>query len=272
MGRRFRPLFPYFAGAANAFVVLAGDFVTTEDGTGIVQMAPGFGEDDQIACAAAGIDVVCPVDSRTRFTSEVPDFEGLQVFEANQPIIRVLRADRASSCGPTATSTPIPHCWRTDTPLVYRAVTSWFVEVTAIKDRLLANNADIVVGPPSTFATGPSASGWPTPGTGRSPATATGAHPSPSGSSDDPELSRVSTCTAASIELEADFGVRPDRSAPARPSTGSPGPTPTTPPGRSTMRRVTDVLDCWFESGSMPYAQVHYPFENREWFDEHYPR
>ena len=95
VGRRYRPLFPTSPTTPNAFVVLAGDFVTTDEGTGVVHMAPGFGEDDQIACAAAGIPVVCPVDDRTRFTAEVPDFEGLQVFEANQPVIRALREQGA---------------------------------------------------------------------------------------------------------------------------------------------------------------------------------
>src|SRR5262249_1323324 len=122
VGRRYRPLFPYFSSTPNAFVVLEADWVTTEEGTGIVHMAPGFGEDDQIPSARAGIGVVCPVDSRTRFPSEVPDFEGLQVFEANQPIIRALR-EQGVLVRSDSYVHPYPHCWRTDTPLVYRAVT-----------------------------------------------------------------------------------------------------------------------------------------------------
>jgi isoleucyl-tRNA synthetase len=129
VGRRYRPLFTWFAETPNAFVVLGQDFVTTEEGTGIVHMAPGFGEDDQVACAAAGIPVVLPVDDRCRFTAEVPDLEGLQVFDANQPVIRALRQQ-----GTLVRSDSIvhsyPHCWRTDTPLVYRAVTSWFVKTS----------------------------------------------------------------------------------------------------------------------------------------------
>ena len=108
-------------------MVLAADWVSTDDGTGVVQMAPGFGEDDQITCAAAGIGVVCPVDDRTRFTSEVADFAGLQVFEANQPVIRALRA-QGSLVRADSYVHSYPHCWRTDTPLVYKAVTSWFVD------------------------------------------------------------------------------------------------------------------------------------------------
>ena len=267
VGRRYRPLFPYFADTANAFVVLAGDFVTTDDGTGVVQMAPGFGEDDQVACAVAGIEVICPVDSRTRFTSEVPDFEGLQVFEANQPVIRVLREQ-----GVLVRSDSYVHAdrdrRRTDTPLVYRAVTSWFVEVTAIKDRLLAHNAEITWVPEhvrdGSFGKWlANARDW------SISRNRYWGSPIPVWRSDDPSYPRIDVYGSLD-ELEADFGVRPvDLHRPAIDDLTRPNPDD--PTGRSTMRRVTDVLDCWFESGSMPYAQVHYPFENREWFDEHYP-
>ena len=267
VGRRYRPLFPYFADTANAFVVLAGDFVTTDDGTGVVQMAPGFGEDDQVACAAAGIEVICPVDSRTRFTSEVPDFEGLQVFEANQPVIRVLR-EQGVLVRSDSYVHAYPHCWRTDTPLVYRAVTSWFVEVTAIKDRLLAHNAEITWVPEhvrdGSFGKWlANARDW------SISRNRYWGSPIPVWRSDDPSYPRIDVYGSLD-ELEADFGVRPaDLHRPAIDDLTRPNPDD--PTGRSTMRRVTDVLDCWFESGSMPYAQVHYPFENREWFDEHYP-
>ena len=267
VGRRYEPLFPYFTGTDNAFVVLAGAFVTTDEGTGIVHMAPGFGEDDQITCAEAGIPVICPVDDRTRFTAEVPDFEGLQVFEANQPVIRALRA-----AGHLVRSDSYvhayPHCWRTDTPLVYRAVSSWFVKVTAIKDRLLARNEEINWEPEhvrdGSFGKWlENARDW------SISRNRFWGSPIPVWKSDDPAYPRIDVYGSLD-ELEADFGVRPtDLHRPAIDELTRPNPDD--PTGRSTMRRVTDVLDCWFESGSMPFAQVHYPFENQEWFDSHFP-
>ena len=267
VGRRYTPLFDYFASTPNAFVVLGEDFVTTEEGTGIVHMAPGFGEDDQTACAAAGIPVVCPVDDRTRFTSEVPDFEGLQVFEANQPVIRVLR-ERGSLVRSDSYVHAYPHCWRTDTPLVYRAVSSWFVNVTAVKDRLLARNQEIAWVPEhvrdGSFGKWlANARDW------SISRNRYWGSPIPVWKSDDPAYPRIDVYGSLD-ELERDFGVRPtDLHRPGIDELTRPNPDD--PTGRSTMRRVTDVLDCWFESGSMPFAQVHYPFENREWFEQHFP-
>jgi isoleucyl-tRNA synthetase len=267
VGRSFTPLFDFFADAPNAFVVLGADWVSTDEGTGVVQMAPGFGEDDQITCAEAGIAVICPVDDRTRFTEQVPDFAGLQVFEANQPVIRALRA-RGQLVRADSYVHSYPHCWRTDTPLVYKAVTSWFVDVTKIKERLLSANQEITWVPAhvrdGSFGKWlEGARDW---SISRNRFWGT---PIPVWKSDDPRYPRIDVYGSLD-QLEADFGVRPtDLHRPAIDELTRPNPDD--PTGRSTMRRVTDVLDCWFDSGSMPFAQVHYPFENEQWFEDHYP-
>jgi isoleucyl-tRNA synthetase len=267
VGRRYTPLFPFFADTPNAFVVLAGDFVSTDEGTGTVHMAPGFGEDDQRACEAAGIPMVMPVDQSGRFTDEVPDFAGLQVFDANSEIIKVLRG-RGALVRHDSYVHSYPHCWRTRTPLIYRAVSSWFVKVTDVKDRMVELNQQINWVPENVrdgrF--------------GRWIADARDwaisrnrfwGSPLPVWKSDDPRFPRVDVYGSLD-EIERDFGVRPDDLH--RPMIDElTRPNPDDPSGQATMRRVEEVLDCWFESGSMPFASVHYPFENRDWFDDHFP-
>jgi len=266
-GLSYEPLFEFFKDEPNAFVILLGDFVTTEDGTGIVHLAPGFGEDDQRVCEAAGIAVVCPVDSRGRFTAQVPNFEGTQVFEANRTIIADLRKLGALVRFETYEHS-YPHCWRTDTPLIYRAVSSWFVKVTAIKDKLLAHNQEVNWAPLHVRdgAFGKWLEGARDWSISRNRFWGS---PVPVWKSDDPKYPRVDVYGSLE-ELEKDFGTRPtDLHRPAIDQLVRANPDD--PSGRSTMRRVEDVLDCWFESGSMPFAQVHYPFENSEWFENHFP-
>jgi isoleucyl-tRNA synthetase len=266
-GHTYTPLFPFFASAPNAFRVLPADFVSTDDGTGAVHLAPGFGEDDQRACEAAGIDVVCPVDEHGRFTAEVPDYEGQQVFDANPNVIRDLKERGVVVLHDTYVHS-YPHCWRTDTPLIYKAVSSWFVRVTAIKDQMVECNEHITWVP--EHVRDGSFGKW-----------LEGARdwsisrnrfwgsPIPVWKSDDPRYPRIDVYGSLD-ELERDFGVRPtDLHRPMIDSLTRPNPDD--PTGQSTMRRVEDVLDCWFESGSMPFAQVHYPFENAEWFEDHFP-
>ncbi|HEV7887543.1 MAG TPA: isoleucine--tRNA ligase, partial [Acidimicrobiales bacterium] len=267
VGRSYTPLFGYFAEVPNAFRVLEGDFVSTEDGTGVVHMAPGFGEDDQRVCEANGIPLVVPVDSQGRFTADVPDFAGLQVFDANAPIIKALK-EKGAIVRHDSYLHSYPHCWRTDTPLIYKAVSSWFVRVTAIKERMLELNQEIGWVPEHVRdgAFGKwleSARDW------SISRNRFWGSPIPVWKSDNPDYPRIDVYGSLD-ELERDFGVRlTDLHRPAVDELTRPNPDD--PTGQSTMRRIEDVLDCWFESGSMPFAQVHYPFESKEWFEGHFP-
>ena len=272
LGRRYRSLFDYLAdadafGTATAFRVIASDEVTTEDGTGVVHMAPAYGEADATACAAAGIPIVLTVDEQGKYLPVVRDWAGLHVFEANKPIIARLRADGALVRRDDYTHS-YPHCWRCRNPLIYKAVSSWFVEVTKFRDRMVELNEEITWVPEHVkhgqFGKWLSnARDW------SISRNRFWGSPIPVWVSDNPEYPRVDVYGSLD-ELERDFGVRP--SDLHRPFIDSlTRVNPDDPSGESVMRRVPEVLDCWFESGSMPFAQVHYPFENREWFDSHYP-
>ncbi|BFU46439.1 isoleucine--tRNA ligase [Krasilnikovia sp. MM14-A1004] len=269
VGKRYTPLFDYLVeqGGPNAFQVLGADFVTTEDGTGVVHLAPAFGEDDQNVCNAAGIPTVVTVDDHTRFTALVPDYQGMQVFDANKPVIAALK-ERGVVLRHDGYTHSYPHCWRCDTPLVYKAVSSWFVAVSTFRDRMVELNQEITW-TPAHIKDG-SFGKW-----------LAGARdwsisrnrfwgsPIPVWKSDDPNYPRVDVY-GSFAELEKDFGVRvSDLHRPYIDELTRPNPDD--PTGQSVMRRVPEVLDCWFESGSMPFAQVHYPFENKEWFEHHYP-
>ncbi|GHT65333.1 isoleucine--tRNA ligase [Spirochaetia bacterium] len=263
IGVTYEPLFPYFKDAAeqNAFRTYAGDFVSTEDGTGIVHTAPGFGEDDARVLKGTGVPVVCPIDAECRFTAEVSDYQGLFVKDADKPIMDRLKAE-----GKLIKREQIlhayPHCWRCGSPLIYRAVGSWFVNVEKIKqDMLDANNQIYWV--PEHIKTGrfgkwlEGARDW------AISRNRYWGNPLPIWKC--PDCGKT-ICVGSKAELKELSGVEAtdlhkhfvDKITIPCECGG-------------TMTRIPEVLDCWFESGAMPYGQNHYPFENKEFFDSHFP-
>jgi isoleucyl-tRNA synthetase len=271
-GVAYDRLFDYYAdtaiwGTQNAWSFVVADYVTTSDGTGIVHQAPAYGEEDQKICEAAGIPVIISLDDGGKFLADIPEVAGQLWSDANKPLTQMLK-DQGRLLRQASYEHSYPHCWRCRNPLIYKAVSSWFVRVTDFRPRMVELNQE-VNWVPENVKDGQFGK-WI--GNARDWSISRNRYwgsPIPVWKSDNANFPRTDVYGSLD-EIEADFGVRPtDLHRPYIDELTRPNPDD--PSGQSTMRRITDVLDVWFDSGSMPFAQVHYPFENREWFEAHNP-
>ena len=264
VGKTYKPLFNYFADKVDegAFRIISAEFVSTDNGTGIVHIAPGFGEDDAAAATQFNIPEVCPIDAQCCYTSEVTDYAGRYVKDCDKDIIRELK-ESGKLVHRGQINHSYPHCWRDDSPLIYRAISTWFVRIDKVKEKMLKANSQITWNP-SHLKDGrfgkwlENARDW---AISRNRYWGT---PLPIWRNE--ETGEV-VCIGSVAELEELIGEKvTDIHKHLMDKVEIPAPS-----GNGVLKRIPEVLDCWFESGSMPYAQQHYPFENKEHFEKNYP-